>query len=73
MEYLIRFTQWHETFRLAETQAIAYLLKIDLKILSYSDEVRKGRPPPPLTIARSALVRSCRNSNAYKNSSHPTA
>ena len=47
MEYLIRFTQWHETFRLAETQAIAYLLKIDLKILSYSDEVRKGRPPPP--------------------------
>ena len=40
MEYLIRFTQWHETFRLAETQAIAYLLKINLKIISYSDEVR---------------------------------
>ena len=40
MEYLIRFTQWHETFRLAEIQAIAYLLKIDLKIISYSDEVR---------------------------------
>lgn len=43
MEYLIRFTQWHETFRLAEIQAIADLHKIDLKIVSYSDEVSGNR------------------------------
>ncbi len=42
MQYLIRFTQWHETFRLAEIRAIAYLYGIDLKIISYSDEVRTG-------------------------------
>ncbi|RYO81856.1 hypothetical protein DL766_007050 [Monosporascus sp. MC13-8B] len=38
MEYLIRFTQWHETFRLAEIQALATYLNIELKIISYSDE-----------------------------------
>ncbi|KAI1308135.1 S-adenosyl-L-methionine-dependent methyltransferase [Xylaria venustula] len=38
MQYLIRFTQLHETFRLAEIQALAILAKVDLKIISYNDE-----------------------------------
>ncbi|KAI1504503.1 S-adenosyl-L-methionine-dependent methyltransferase [Biscogniauxia marginata] len=38
MEYLIRFTQWHESFRLAEIQAIAVLEGIDLKVVYYKDE-----------------------------------
>lgn len=50
MEYLIRFTQWHETFRLAETQAIAYLLKIDLKIISYNYEVSQECLQPLLSL-----------------------
>ncbi|KAI9051009.1 hypothetical protein LZ554_005117 [Drepanopeziza brunnea f. sp. 'monogermtubi'] len=36
MEYMIRFTQTHETFRLAEITALAVLEGIDLEILSYS-------------------------------------
>ncbi|KAJ2984596.1 hypothetical protein NUW58_g5974 [Xylaria curta] len=38
MKYLIRFTQIHETFRLAELQALAVLAKVDLKIIAYSTE-----------------------------------
>ncbi|KAI1334300.1 S-adenosyl-L-methionine-dependent methyltransferase [Xylariaceae sp. FL0016] len=38
MEYLIRFTQWHESFRLAEIQAIAVNEGIDLKVIHYDDE-----------------------------------
>ncbi|KAL2067052.1 hypothetical protein VTL71DRAFT_1476, partial [Oculimacula yallundae] len=36
MEYMIRFTQSHETFRLAEIKALAVYEGIDLEILSYS-------------------------------------
>ncbi|KAE8452385.1 hypothetical protein EG329_001085 [Mollisiaceae sp. DMI_Dod_QoI] len=36
MEYMIRFTQVHETFRLAEITALAVLENIDLEVLSYS-------------------------------------
>lgn len=39
MEYMIRFMQCHETFRIAEIQALAVLEKIDLEILSYSLDV----------------------------------
>jgi tRNA (guanine10-N2)-methyltransferase len=41
MEYLIRFTQVHETFRLAEIEAIATLQNISLEIISYSPTVSK--------------------------------
>lgn len=36
MEYMIRFTQTHETFRLVEIQALAVLEGISLEVLSYS-------------------------------------
>jgi tRNA G10 N-methylase Trm11 len=39
MEYLIRFTQVHETFRLAEIEALAVLEDIKLEIISYSPTV----------------------------------
>jgi tRNA G10 N-methylase Trm11 len=39
MEYLIRFTQVHETFRLAEIEALAALENIQLEIISYSPSV----------------------------------
>lgn len=39
MEYMIRFTQVHETFRLAEIQALAVLEEINLEVLSYSPSV----------------------------------
>ncbi|KAI0489947.1 S-adenosyl-L-methionine-dependent methyltransferase [Xylaria cf. heliscus] len=38
MQYLIRFTQLHESFRLAEIHALAVLAGVDLKIISYSPE-----------------------------------
>ena len=40
MEYMIRFTQVHETFRLAEIEALAVLEGIKLDVLSYSPSVR---------------------------------
>jgi tRNA G10 N-methylase Trm11 len=48
MEYLIRFTQVHETFRLAEIEALAVLEDISLKIVSYS-------PTVGLSLALSSL------------------
>lgn len=39
MEYLIRFSQSHETFRLPEIEALAIVEGIDLKVISYSLEV----------------------------------
>lgn len=39
MEYLIRFTQVHETFRLAEIEALATLESIKLEIVFYSPTV----------------------------------
>jgi tRNA G10 N-methylase Trm11 len=39
MDYLIRFSQSHETFRLPEIQALALIEGIDLKVVSYSLEV----------------------------------
>ncbi|OTB01666.1 hypothetical protein M426DRAFT_323293 [Hypoxylon sp. CI-4A] len=38
MEYLIRFSQSHETFRLAEIQSLAIVEGIDLEVIFYSDE-----------------------------------
>ncbi|KAI1376998.1 tRNA guanosine-2'-O-methyltransferase TRM11 [Hypoxylon crocopeplum] len=38
MEYLIRFSQSHETFRLAEIQSLAIVEGIDLEVISYSEE-----------------------------------
>ncbi|KAI1115311.1 S-adenosyl-L-methionine-dependent methyltransferase [Nemania sp. NC0429] len=38
MQYLIRFTQSHEAFRLAEIQALALLANVELKVITYSAE-----------------------------------
>ncbi|KAI1102739.1 tRNA guanosine-2'-O-methyltransferase TRM11 [Jackrogersella minutella] len=38
MEYLIRFSQSHETFRLAEIQSLAVVNGINLEVISYSEE-----------------------------------
>jgi tRNA (guanine10-N2)-methyltransferase len=39
MEYMIRFNQVHETFRLPEIEALAVLHNISLEVLSYSPSV----------------------------------
>lgn len=39
MEFLIRFSQQHETFRLPEIQALAVVEGVDLKVVSYSPDV----------------------------------
>ncbi|KAB5535180.1 S-adenosyl-L-methionine-dependent methyltransferase [Coniochaeta sp. 2T2.1] len=45
MDYIIRFSQSHESFRVPEVQALATLENIDLKVLSYS-------PDSPFCIIR---------------------
>ncbi|RDL42284.1 tRNA guanosine-2'-O-methyltransferase [Venustampulla echinocandica] len=52
MEYMIRFTHVHETFRLPEIQALAVLEGIDLEVSSYNSDVREYSPldyPPAYT------------------------
>lgn len=39
MNFLIKFAQTHESFRLAEIHALAELEGVDLTIVDYSDEV----------------------------------
>jgi tRNA (guanine10-N2)-methyltransferase len=40
MDYLVKFAQVHEDFRLAELKAIAEAEGIELIVIEYSDEVR---------------------------------
>lgn len=40
MDYLIRFAQVHEDFRLAEIEAIAVAECIQLSVVEYNNEVR---------------------------------
>lgn len=42
MEYLIRFAQFHENFRLPELQSLAALEGIDLEVVQYSLEVGRS-------------------------------
>lgn len=39
MEFIIKFAQAHESFRVAEIKSLAIIEGIDLEILGYSDEV----------------------------------
>ncbi len=45
MDYLVRFSQSHETFRLPELESLAVIEGIDLKVISYSLEVSPSLPP----------------------------
>lgn len=49
MDYIIRFSQSHESFRLPEVQSLARLEDIDLKVLSYSQDVSASHS---LTLTR---------------------
>ncbi|KAI0834384.1 tRNA guanosine-2'-O-methyltransferase TRM11 [Hypoxylon sp. FL0890] len=57
MEYLIRFSQSHETFRLAEIQALAIVEGIDLEVISYSEETPFCIVRLPSEDAAKALLR----------------
>jgi tRNA (guanine10-N2)-methyltransferase len=41
MDFLIRFCQSHETFRLREVEALATLHGIDLQVKEYKSDVRR--------------------------------
>jgi tRNA (guanine10-N2)-methyltransferase len=45
MDYLVRFSQTYETFRVPELQALATLEGIEMKVVSYKEDV-----PPPLHL-----------------------
>ncbi|KAL7628466.1 hypothetical protein AAE478_002669 [Parahypoxylon ruwenzoriense] len=57
MEYLIRFSQSHETFRLPEIQALAIVEGVDLEVISYSDESPFCLVQLPSEDAAKALLR----------------
>lgn len=39
MEYIVRFVQYHESFRKPELEALASLAGIDLEIIDYNEYV----------------------------------
>lgn len=39
MEYLVRFVQLHETFRVPELQAVASIAGVDMQVLDYDQDV----------------------------------
>jgi tRNA (guanine10-N2)-methyltransferase len=39
MEFIIKFAQTHETFRVAEIESLAVVEKLDLKIIEYDADV----------------------------------
>jgi len=53
MDYLIRFSQSHETFRIPEIQALAKVVGADMQILHYDLEVCSS----PRRICRLAFPR----------------
>ena len=40
MEFLIKFAQAHETFRVPEIEALALIEGLEMKIVDYSQDVR---------------------------------
>ncbi len=40
MEFLIRFVQIHESFRMPEIEALAVLTNVNIEFLFYSEDVR---------------------------------
>ncbi|KAF3356135.1 Dual specificity protein kinase pom1 [Verticillium dahliae VDG1] len=57
MDYLVRFSQFHESFRLAELKALAVVEGIDLRILEYSDDHPFCIIAVPSADAARALIR----------------
>jgi tRNA (guanine10-N2)-methyltransferase len=47
MDFLIKFAQAHESFRVAEIEALALVEGLDMKIIEYSEDVR-----PPTNVSR---------------------
>ncbi|KAL2129545.1 hypothetical protein VTI74DRAFT_7629 [Chaetomium olivicolor] len=61
MDYLIRFSQSHETFRLPEIQALALIEGVDLTVISYNLEspfciVRLPSPSDALRLIRRSIL-----------------
>ena len=56
MEYLIRFAQLHETFRLPELQSLASLVGTDLEIVHY-DPCVCAKSPNSQFLAHAPMVK----------------
>lgn len=61
MDYLVRFSQTYETFRLPELQSLATLEGIDMKVVSYKEDVPRS------------LSLTYRSTTLTTLSSHPSA
>lgn len=46
MDFAIKFAQTHESFRLAEIEALAIVESVDLAVVEYSPEASSARHHP---------------------------
>lgn len=56
MDFIIKFAQAHESFRVAEIQALAEVESLKLDILQYKNDVRKGEPYDKKDVLKYRLV-----------------
>lgn len=52
MDFIIKFAQIHETFRVPEIEALAIVEGIDLRIIDYNEKVRETKSTPMKAAAR---------------------
>ncbi len=70
MDYLIRFSQSHEAFHLAEIEALAVAENLKMEIISYSSDVRLFQvlmlqPFRPSQVAPETLLPALFSSGHY--------
>lgn len=58
MEFLVRFVQRHENFRIAELKSLAALNSIDMPILDYRSDVRLEPKAEALGLSKPATIRA---------------
>ena len=69
MDFLVKLAQIHETFRLAELQALAILEDVKLEVLQYSDQV--CLPTPTLSTTQYTVATLCFRSFGNDTMSSP--
>jgi tRNA (guanine10-N2)-methyltransferase len=69
MDFIVKFAQVHESFRMAELRALAVIEDVDLDIVGYSDEVG---PASYFGHRKSPMIHPCIDAVTVSNLSRTT-
>ena len=54
--YLVRFVQMHESFRIAELKALAKIAGVEIKVLKYDEDVGEKSPLPHRSFGLQSFI-----------------